>query len=357
MPATSGARLHASPADWAACRKAIREGSQSFHTASLLLPKRVREPAFAIYAFCRDADDAVDSGARKRLAVAELQQRLDALYAGQPANSPTDRAFADTVRRFGLPKALPQALLEGLEWDDRGRAYETISEVYDYAARVASAVGAMMTLLMGVRSTEALARACDLGVAMQLSNIARDVGEDARMGRVYLPRAWLAEAGVDTEALLAKPAFSPELGAVVARLLGTAEWFYRRADPGIALLPAKCRPGIYAARLIYRDIGRAIAANGFDSVSDRAVVSRTRKLLLLGWAGLLTVGGPRPRRAREPALAETHFLLQAVASGPQPIAPEPGIRFWDLGGQIGQVVELFHELERRERLEETGDRP
>ena len=110
---------------------------------------------------------------------------------------------------LGDPAALPEALLEGLAWDAEGRSYETLDDLFDYAARVAGTVGVMMTLIMGVRSPEALARACDLGVAMQLTNIARDVGEDARMGRIYLPRQWLREAGVDAEAFLADPQARP----------------------------------------------------------------------------------------------------------------------------------------------------
>ncbi len=101
-----------------------------------------------------------------------------------------------------MPRALPEALLEGLAWDAQARRYATLSDLYDYSARVAAAVGAMMCVLMGVRDADALARACDLGVAMQLTNIARDVGEDARERRLYLPLDWLAEAGIDPDAFL-----------------------------------------------------------------------------------------------------------------------------------------------------------
>ena len=121
----------------------------------------------------------------------------------------------------------------------------------------------MMALLMGVRTPEGLARACDLGVAMQLSNIARDVGEDARMGRLYLPQAWLVEAGIAPDARLAAPVFSPALGAVVRRLLDAADALYRRVDAGVARLPLACRPGINAARFLYAEIGHEVARSGF----------------------------------------------------------------------------------------------
>ena len=189
----------------AACRALLKGGSRTFHAASKVLPRRVSDPAIALYAFCRLADDAVDLGDNRAAAVERLRERLDRAYRGQPMDQAADRAFADVVARFSIPRELPEALLEGLAWDAEGRRYETLPELYAYAARVAGTVGAMMTLVMGQRAPEIVARACDLGVAMQLTNIARDVGEDARAGRLYLPRSWLRDAGIDPDAWLAKP--------------------------------------------------------------------------------------------------------------------------------------------------------
>ena len=179
------------PDDLDHCRNVIRTGSLSFHAASKLLPASVRDPALALYAFCRLADDEVDEGQNKTRAVIELQERLAQVYAGKPRNAPEDRAFASVVEDFEMPAALPEALLEGLAWDAMERRYTSPSDLRSYCARVASAVGAMMCVLMRVRDADALARACDLGVAMQLTNIARDVGEDARAGRIYLPLEWI----------------------------------------------------------------------------------------------------------------------------------------------------------------------
>ncbi|MEM9725893.1 MAG: phytoene/squalene synthase family protein, partial [Pseudomonadota bacterium] len=254
------------PADLATCRAAIRTGSHSFHAASRLLPRRVRDPALALYAFCRLADDAVDLTDRKIDAVMRLNERLDAVYRGAPADAAADRAFAAAVEASDLPRALPEALLEGFVWDAEGRRYADLSELRAYAARVAAAVGAMMCVLMGVRDRDALARACDLGLAMQLTNIARDVGEDAAAGRLYLPLDALGQVGLDPEAFLAAPAPSPELATVVAGLLAEAQRLYRRAETGVDALPRDCRPGILAARHIYGAIGARIAANGYDSV-------------------------------------------------------------------------------------------
>jgi phytoene synthase len=224
-------------ADISACRASLREGSYTFYAASLILPRAVREPASALYAFCRMADDAVDSGADKALAVLRLRALLDDVYSGRASADAGQRALSAVVAHFRLPRQLLDALLEGFAWDAAGRCHDTLEELQDYTARVAGTVGAMMAVLMGVRGREALARACDLGVAMQLSNIARDVSEDARMGRLYLPRSWMHEAGLDPDAWLARPVFNPQLAQVVQRLLDAADGLYGRVDAGVAHLP------------------------------------------------------------------------------------------------------------------------
>jgi phytoene synthase len=260
----------------------MRRASKTFATASLLFPRIVRDRAAVLYAFCRVTDDRVDDDPRASPRTIEaMRSRLEHAYAGRPENDPVDRAFASLLDAVSLPRALPLALLEGMEWDVQGRRYETVEELHAYAARVAGTVGAMMTLAMGVRGAEVLARACDLGVAMQLTNVARDVGEDARRGRLYMPQTWMREAGLEPEAWLERPAPSPALGSVVIRLLSDADRLYQRADHGVPLLPRRCRVAIRAARLVYADIGRSIAAARFDSVSERAFVPTWRKAWLL----------------------------------------------------------------------------
>lgn len=304
------------PEDMAACRDMIRTGSLSFHAASCLLPRRVRDPALALYAFCRVADDEVDEGHDKASAVLRLRDRLDMVYAGTPRNAPSDRAFAAVVEDFEMPRALPDALLEGLAWDAVGRRYDTLSGVLDYSARVAAAVGAMMCVLMRVRDADALARACDLGLAMQLTNISRDVGEDARAGRLFLPRDWLAAEGVDIDAFLSAPAPLPAVRRVTARLLAEADRLYFRAQAGIPSLPLTCRPGIYAARHIYDGIGAEVARGGFDSVTRRA---RTTKGQKLGWLLLsclrtgISAVMPGPAVLHAQPAREVAFLVDAAA--------------------------------------------
>ena len=342
-------------ADRAACRALLQTGSRTFFAASHLLPRRVREPATALYAFCRLADDAIDDVASefpehaagegaddlRRRALHRLRLRLDRAYRGAPVALPADRAFAATVAEFAIPRELPEALLEGLAWDAEGRRYETLAELQDYAARVAGSVGAMMTLVMGVREPAALARACALGAAMQLTNIARDVGEDARAGRLYLPLSWMRAAGLDPQRWLAEPTFSPALASVVKRLLDEADLLYIAAEAGVSALPLSCRVGIRGARLLYAEIGQVVARGGYDSVSRRARVSLSRKLSLL-----LAAAIPRPSRACPmPDLTSSAFLISAVAS-----APRPRDQIATVSDQVIWVLELFKRIEQRRQV-------
>src|SRR4051794_31489486 len=269
--------------DLAACRMILKRQSRSFFAASCLLPARVRAPATALYAFCRVADDAVD-GPCAAGAIQRLERRLHHAYSGRPDHSPVDRAFAWAVSALAIPRAVPDALLEGFAWDEGGRRYESAEDLEAYAVRVAGTVGVMMSLVMGVREPRALARAIDLGVAMQLTNIARDIGEDARCGRLYLPLDWMEEAGLCPQEMLESPSPSRALGRVTRRLLAAAEHFYRRSEAGIAALPRDCRPAIMAARLVYAAIGAEIARSGHDSVTTRAVVPGRQKAALLARA-------------------------------------------------------------------------
>ena len=130
-------RDFATPADMALCRQMIRQGSKSFHLASLLLPNSYREHARALYGFCRMADDLVDTANTPREAVVELAGRLDRIYEGAPSDNATDRAFADLIHSFAIPREIPDALIEGFAWDAEGRHYDTLSDVTAYAVRVA----------------------------------------------------------------------------------------------------------------------------------------------------------------------------------------------------------------------------
>ncbi len=335
-------------ADLQYCRDAIREGSYSFHAASKLLPAKVRDPALALYAFCRIADDEVDLNDQKAAAVLRLRDRLDLAYAGRPQNAAADRAFTALIEAYDMPRALPEALLEGLAWDGMEHRYATLSDLRSYSARVASAVGAMMCVLMKVRDADALARACDLGVAMQLTNISRDIGEDARAGRLYLPTDWMAEEGLDPEAFLADPKASPSVRRITRRLLAEATRLYQRSEAGIGALPLSSRPGIFAARHCYDAIGRKVARNGHDSITQRAFTTRGQKLGLLGLsvlrAGIVSIM-PNSAVLHARPLPETAFLVEAAAR------QAPAKSAW---GE--NVISVLAQLEARDRSDEGLER-
>ena len=267
-----------------ACVAMMKGGSKTFFAASRLLPPRIRTASIALYAFCRVADDLVDEAPAGEAPLAVLNHRLDMIYAGTPQDHVEDHALHLVVQQYQLPRHLLDALIEGFAWDSAGRIYNSIEEVHDYAARVAGSVGAMMCWIMGLQNIETLERACEMGVAMQLTNIARDVGADAALGRCYLPRGWLIEAGVQPEEWLANPESSPGIQIVVARLLTEADRLYKQSQHGIAALPPDCRAAILAASMIYREIGVQLRREGLDSVHHRTVVSTTRKLVLLASA-------------------------------------------------------------------------
>jgi len=341
--------------DLSACRALMRGGSKSFFAASLLLPARLRAPATALYAFCRLADDAIDMGSDARAAMRDLQARLDAIYTGRPGTLDADRALAYVVHRFSVPRALLDALLEGFLWDAQGRRYDTLDDVEDYGARVAGTVGAMMALIMDTRTETALARACELGVAMQLTNIARDIGEDARNGRLYIPRNWFLEAGMDADAWLRHPVFDERIAAFTGRLLARAQQLYKRGGYGVGELPWDCRPAIQAARLVYAEIGCQLQREGLDSVNHRTVVSKRRKLYLIARATAVAVNAPFPSPRELVALPAIAFLVRAVETRTHLHGLAAGGGSWTVpersfDQRVEWMVDLFGRLEQKDRF-------
>ena len=234
-----------------------------------------------VYAWCRRCDDAIDLAppAERPAALRRMRAELDAVYAGEPIADPTLASFAGVVRRRDIPRRYPSELLDGFQMDVDGVRYATLAELLGYAYRVAGTVGVMMAHVLGARGTEPLRRAAHLGMAMQLTNICRDVDEDWRNGRVYLPQELLGCAAVPPASLDPTAA----AGAMVT-LLARARAFYESGEGGLEALRFRCAGAIRAAALIYADIGRLIAARRHDIRRGRAVVSRGRKLWLVARA-------------------------------------------------------------------------
>lgn len=337
--------------DLQACVAMMQGGSKTFFAASRLLPLRVRTAAIALYAFCRVADDLVDEAAPGDTPLAVLRERLDAIYASTPHDHVEDHALSLLVQQYTLPRHLLDALIEGFAWDAAGRTYDSIEDLHAYGARVAGSVGAMMSWIMGTQSMGTVARACELGVAMQLTNIARDVGHDASIGRLYLPRRWMIEAGVQPEDWLAQPSFTPGIAQVVERLLDEADRLYKQAHSGIAALPPDCRAAICAASLIYADIGHQLRRDGLDSVNKRTVVSTTRKLMLLAsaWTQVHWIRVSAHSPAPLAAIAE---LVQGCADAAQKAGPVGFFPNRAMPQRVAWMLELFERREN-ERLGRT----
>ncbi|RJL02401.1 phytoene/squalene synthase family protein [Paracoccus aestuarii] len=278
-------------------QQAITQGSQSFATAARLMPPGIREDTVMLYAWCRHADDVIDGqalGSRPEL-VDDPQARLEDLRAetlaalnGPGPHAPPFAALRQVALRHDFPPEWPLDLIQGFAMDVEDRRYRSIGDVLDYSYHVAGVVGVMMARVMGVRDDRVLDHACDLGLAFQLTNIARDVMDDARIGRCYLPADWLEEAGATVEGDIP----SPELYAVILRLLDTAEPYYASARQGLPALPPRCAWSIAAALRIYRAIGGRIRRGGPEAYRSRISTSRATKM------GLLAAGGWDVARTR-----------------------------------------------------------
>lgn len=276
----------------ALCRQTIAAHSRSFALASRVLPPWCRDRAAVVYTWCRRADDAVDlaPAAAQPEALARLRAELDDVYAGRAQPDIAMAAFQAVVTECRLPRGYPEELLAGMEMDVQGQRYEHMNTLLRYCYRVAGTVGLMMSHVMGVAHDRALRNAAHMGMAMQLTNICRDVLEDWEMGRLYVPAELLAACGAgDLGAHLGGPfprhAREP-MGRAVARLLAAADGYYRSGDRGLRALPWRCALGVRAARLVYAAIGARIARRGHDVCAGRAVVPGWRKLALVARAGL-----------------------------------------------------------------------
>jgi phytoene synthase len=278
------------------------------------LPKRDRGHATVVYAWCRRADDAVDEGeGDKRAALAELHRELDALESGDKTGDAIVDAFGEVVAACGIPLLYPRELLEGMATDIGSVNYQTTDELLEYCYRVASTVGLMMCHVMGVDDEEAIANAAHLGVAMQLTNISRDVMEDWNRGRLYLPDEILAKHGAAGlgEALgedMPEAALVP-LASAVQELLDLANRYYRSGDAGLERLPWRCSIAIEAARRIYAEIGSVLLERNCDVASGRAIVSPRRKLELVGQCLVHQAWTLPARRRRESYFRAPRRLL------------------------------------------------
>ena len=288
----------------AASRATLATKAQTFQWASRLLPARMRDDAAVVYAFCRLVDDTVDEAPDPVLAASALDG-LEAEVLGQSPARPLVGAFREAAARLDLPLASAADLIAGARSDLGVVRVPDDAALLLYCYRVASTVGLMMCAVLGVRRRDALPHAVDLGIAMQLTNICRDVAEDAAAGRVYLPAERLGGVGLDPESLVNGGADRQAVASVVRELLALAGCYYRSADDGMRDIPLRARLAILVASRVYQAIGIRLRQQGCDALAGRTVVPWTGKVWwscrALGSAcspSVLGVGARRPHQAR-----------------------------------------------------------
>ncbi|HEY3798818.1 MAG TPA: phytoene/squalene synthase family protein [Caulobacteraceae bacterium] len=295
-------------------RETIQKGSKSFASAAALFDAQTRADAEMLYAWCRHCDDVIDGQelghGMAALDAATAHDRLTALYAktrAALAGEPTDDADFGAFQRVALRRHIPERyaieLLDGFAMDVMARRYETLEDTLEYCWHVAGVVGVMMALVMGVAPDDlpTLRRAQDLGLAFQLTNISRDVIEDAANDRIYLPSAWLAEAGVPEGEIRLKKRRAAVFG-VTKRLLAAAEPYYASALAGLPALSFRSAWAIAAARGVYRQIGVIVEARGAKAWDVRASASTPMKAWLALQGGFVALGSRGKTAPERPAL-------------------------------------------------------
>lgn len=330
---TGGAKVaSATGANALVGRTSIAYHSKSFALASRALPGHSRDHVASLYAWCRYVDDAIDESPKSLQAATllRLNEELRSVYAaGDSAEAlahlcPLLREFATVVHAHRIPVHYPQELLAGLQMDVEHAPFQVRGQLGQYCYRVAGVVGLMMTHVLGVSSEKSLPAAAKLGLAMQLTNICRDVSEDFERGRLYLPRELYAAHGAeDTHDALSqlvgarnihRPLF-PEAAAdatalVVRDLLQSASTLYQEGIAGIGSLPLRASIAVDAAQRIYSEIGRELEKRRCDVRKGRAVVSKRRKLVLLSQAiarGLSRIPG---RLIRQSVFVSPAIILE-----------------------------------------------
>jgi phytoene synthase len=264
------------------CQQTTRTHARSFYFCSHFLPREKRLAIYAVYALCRHVDDAVDAagirGERDAAAAVEgWRVELDAVYAEGRAASLVLVAWREMLTRFRIRRELPLELMRGVLMDTQIKRYETWADLSVYCYRVASVVGLMSSEIFGYSEPRTLYHAEQLGLAMQLTNILRDVGEDARMGRIYLPQEDLRRFGY-AESDLLRGKLNEPFFALMSFEIERARALYREAEQGIPLLDADTRFTVLLAARLYARILDEIERNHYDVYTRRAHLTLAEKL-------------------------------------------------------------------------------
>jgi phytoene synthase len=265
------------------CHRQTQQHARSFYFASIALPREKKQAAYAVYSFCRYADDLVDRAVSTDgvdAALARIGAEFDHMIFSPSRGEPFAPAFGWAVRRYGIEKQFFLDLLKGVAMDLGPVRIADWPQLRDYCYHVASVVGLMMSRIFELRDESGLERAIDLGIAMQLTNIIRDVGEDFCMGRIYLPADEMAAHGVALGDL-SKPRASDNLKALLHSQIIRAREFYLRAEAGIPLLANDgSQLTVWLMRHVYAGILDEVERIDYEVLQRRAKTSFSRKLAL-----------------------------------------------------------------------------
>jgi phytoene synthase len=275
-----------------ACRSITRAAARNFYYGFVLLPNPRRAAIYAAYAFSRRADDAIDEDGHlddKLVALAELRKELDLVYAGTP---PEDDevlvALTDTVQQFAIPREHLDALLDGEQMDLTVGRYPSFVDLKAYCDRVAGAVGLVSLHIFGFTDPAAPRHASDLGVALQIVNIMRDVAEDAARDRIYLPQDEMAKHGVE-EADIFAGRVTPELRALLRYQGERAKGYFASGEKLLPMLDRRARACVAMLGGLYEEILHEIEARDYDVFGERIALSTARKLALMSQKTLETI--------------------------------------------------------------------
>ncbi len=271
------------------CEQITRTHAKSFYFAAKFLPQHKRKPIYALYALCRSVDDEVDeigenNEAEAVRAVENWKRKLEEIYEDQKPrtenHNPVLIVWRDLLQTYKIPKNLPLELMQGVLMDTSIKRYETFDELYVYCYRVASTVGLMSSEIFGYTDEKTLEYAEALGIAMQLTNILRDVKEDAAMGRIYLPQEDLQRFEI-SESQIFENKFSENFVEMLKFQIARARDYYRKAEKGIPLLEKDTRFTVLLAARIYARILDEIERQNYDVFQKRAHTTFWQKLAMI----------------------------------------------------------------------------